>query len=79
MAYFPSTDVDIHCSFFTPLKCIIHTNAPRHFLTFVVEFEAVSGDSKVTGQPQGEDAACAGDRGWDLETCQPMDTQGRRC
>lgn len=60
------------------LKRIIHTNAPRHFLTFVVEFEAVSRDSKVTGQPQGEDAACAGDRGRDLETCQPMDTQRRR-
>lgn len=74
-----STDVDIGCSFLllraAPLKRIIHTNAPGHFLTFVVEFEAVSGDGKVTGQPQGEDVACAGDRRGDLEACQPVETE----
>lgn len=79
MAQCSSTDVDIDCSFLllraTPLKRIIHTNAPGHFLTFVVEFEAMSGDRKVTGQPQGEDVACAGDRRGDLEACQPVETE----
>lgn len=83
MAHCPSVDVDIDCSFFfaprNTLKRIIHTNAPEHFLTFVVEFEAVSGDGKVTGQPQGEDIACAGNRRGDLETCQPEETQRRMC
>lgn len=56
-------------SFYATEVKMKENHSHKHFLTFIVEFETMCGDSKVAGQPQGEDISCAGDRGRNLEAC----------
>lgn len=51
------------------LYILTYQHKHRHNLTFIVEFEAMCRDGKVTGQPQREDVSCTGDRGRNLEAC----------